>query len=135
MTVRVVGAAAFAWLGQTGVGLLRDGDYWRAWPLVASTAAYASAIAAILLALRFIARDAEPARLRPAFWLLFTLLGAALSVARAGRRDLLHRPAAARRARHDRRALEPGGRAHRRDPGAAAALSDASASRSACSRS
>ncbi|MGQ0660779.1 M20/M25/M40 family metallo-hydrolase [Sphingosinicella sp.] len=84
MIVGVVGSAAFAWIGQACVGLLRDGDYWRAWPLVASTAAYASAIAAILLAFRLIARDADPIRMRPAFWLLFTLLGAALSVLAPG---------------------------------------------------
>jgi hypothetical protein len=84
MIVGLVGATAFAWLGQTGVGLIREGDYWRAWPLVASLAAYASAIAAILLAIRFVARDAEPERLRPAFWLLYTLLGALLSVLAPG---------------------------------------------------
>ena len=75
----LVGATALAWLGQFCVGLVRDGDYWRAWPLVASMAAYASAIAAILLSLRFVARDVEADRLRPAFWLVFTLLGALLS--------------------------------------------------------
>lgn len=80
----LVGATAFAWLGQACVGLIRDGDYWRAWPLVASTATYASAIAAILLALRLVARDAEADRLRPAFWLLYTLLGALLSVLAPG---------------------------------------------------
>ena len=84
MALALVGATALAWLGQYCIGLLRDGDYWRAWPLVASTAAYASAIAAILLALRFVARDAVPARLRSAFWLLFTLLGASLSVLAPG---------------------------------------------------
>lgn len=84
MLLSLVGATAFAWLGQTMVGLIRDGDYWRAWPFVASTAAYASAIAAILLALRFVARDAEPEKLRPAFWLLYTLLGALLSLIAPG---------------------------------------------------
>jgi hypothetical protein len=84
MVLSMVGATSFAWLGQTCVGLLREGDFWRAWPLVASLAAYASAIAAILLALRFVARDAEAERLRPAFWLLYTLLGALLSVLAPG---------------------------------------------------
>lgn len=80
----LVGATALAWLGQLCVGLARDGDYWRAWPLVASMAAYASTIAAILLSLRLVARDVEAGRLRPAFWLVFTLLGALLSVLAPG---------------------------------------------------
>ncbi|MGE0180407.1 MAG: M20/M25/M40 family metallo-hydrolase [Sphingomonas sp.] len=84
MILSLVGATAFAWFGQFCVDLIRDGDYWRAWPLVVSTAAYASAIAAILLALRHIAHDAEPAKLRPAFWLVYTLLGTLLSVLAPG---------------------------------------------------
>ncbi len=84
MIAAVAGAAALAWLGQAGVDLVRDGDYWRAWPLVASTAAYASAVAAILLALRLIARDRDRTRLRPAFWLLFVALGCALAAVAPG---------------------------------------------------
>lgn len=84
MVLSLIGATALAWFGQFCVGLIRDGDYWRAYPLVASMAAYASAIAAILLALRYVAREAEPERLRPAFWLLYTLLGALLSAVAPG---------------------------------------------------
>lgn len=84
MIATVIGATAFAWGGQTVVAMIREGDFWRAYPLVTSTAAYASAIAAALLALRFVARDADRKRLRAAYWLLFTLSGALLSVIAPG---------------------------------------------------
>jgi len=84
MIATLAGATALAWLGQFAVGLLRDGDYWRAWPLVASTAAYASAIAASLLSLQFMARDADEERLRAGFWLLYVLLGAGLAILAPG---------------------------------------------------
>lgn len=79
VVVAIVGSLALAWLAQFVLGLLRSGDYWRAWPIVTTTAVYATAAAAILLALKAIARDAAPERLRAAFWLVFTFVGAAIA--------------------------------------------------------
>lgn len=73
-----------AWTGQFALGLIRSGDYWRAWPVATTTAVYACAIAGALLALRFIARDADTRRLRAAFWLLFMVQGAALTAIAPG---------------------------------------------------
>jgi hypothetical protein len=70
------GALAFA--GHFILNLVRAGDYWRAYPVVATTAVYASALAACAIALLLIAGTAERTRLRAAFWLFFTALGGAL---------------------------------------------------------
>ncbi len=77
-------AALIAGSGQALLGLLRGGDYWRAHPAVTEIAVYASAMAACLLVLIFVARDAERTRMRAAFWLLFLLGGAAISVIAPG---------------------------------------------------
>ena len=78
------GAPLAAWAGQLLVGLLRDGDYWRGYPIVTSLAVYASAIAATLLAIAFVARTVETPRLRAAFWLAFLAVGAALAIVTPG---------------------------------------------------
>jgi len=67
------GGLAFA--GHFILGLIRAGDYWRAWPVVATTAVYASALAACAIALLFITGTAERTKLRAAFWLFLTALG------------------------------------------------------------
>jgi hypothetical protein len=80
----LVGAGLLAFAGHFLVQALRAGDYWRAWPAVTSTAVYASAIAACVIGLVLVAGTAERTRLRPAFWLLFTALGAALCIVAPG---------------------------------------------------
>jgi hypothetical protein len=77
-------ATATAFAGQALLGLIRGGDYWRAYPLVTALAVYASAIAASLIVLALVAREAEAARLRAAFWLVFMALGALISVVAPG---------------------------------------------------
>ena len=74
----LVFAAAIAWAGQALIGLIRDGDYWRGYPIVTHVAVYASALSAGLIAFVLIAPKAERERLRIAFWLFFLALGAAL---------------------------------------------------------
>jgi hypothetical protein len=76
------GGLAFA--GHFLLQLIRAGDYWRAFPLVANSAVYASAIAGCVIALLYFARTRERTRLRAAVWLLFLLLGAALSALAPG---------------------------------------------------
>jgi hypothetical protein len=80
----LAGAIVLANVGQLVLGLLRAGDYWRGWPVVTLLAVYASAIAAALVALRRLARDGDARRLRAAYWLVFTLVGAAISIVAPG---------------------------------------------------
>ncbi|WP_395612991.1 M20/M25/M40 family metallo-hydrolase [Allosphingosinicella sp.] len=70
------GGLAFA--GHFILSLIRAGDYWRAWPIVATTAAYAAALAACVIALLFVAGTAERTKLRAAFWLFLTALGGSI---------------------------------------------------------
>jgi len=84
MAGTLAGSLAFAFAGHFIVQLIRPGDYWRAHPLVAREAVYASAIAAAVAALLLVARTPERTRLRAAFWLLFTALGAALCAVAPG---------------------------------------------------
>jgi hypothetical protein len=79
MATAMAGSGALAFGAHLLVQLVRPGDYWRAYPLMATTAVYACAIAACVAALLFVARTRERTRLRPAFWLLFTALGEALA--------------------------------------------------------
>jgi hypothetical protein len=75
----IAGAGAIGWGGHALVALVRAGEYWRAYPFVSHLAAYASAAAAVLIALALIGRGCERGRLRAAFWLLFAGLGGALA--------------------------------------------------------
>jgi len=75
----LAGGTALAWAGQFALGLIRVGDYWRASPVVTLSAIYASAIVAAVLAIRAIAPKAAPGKLRAAFWLVFAIVGAAIS--------------------------------------------------------
>ena len=84
MSAALGGSLALAFAGHFIVQLLRPGDYWRAHPWVTSNAVYASALAAIVVALLLLARTSERTRLRPAFWLLFSGLGAALCAVAPG---------------------------------------------------
>lgn len=84
MFVALILSGAFAFAGHFILGLIRAGDYWRAYPLVATTAVYASALAACTIGLLLVAGTAERTKLRAAFWLFFTLLGGGLCVIAPG---------------------------------------------------
>lgn len=77
MAIAIAGSATLAFAGHFVLSLIRAGDYWRAYPVVTTTAVYASALAACTAALLLIPGTAERTRLRAAFWLLFLALGAA----------------------------------------------------------
>ena len=64
--------------------LLRPGDYWRAHPLVAYLAVYATLIALQIALLRRFAGTIDRDRLRIAAWLLILILGGIASVALPG---------------------------------------------------
>ena len=78
MAVAIAGSAGLAFAGHFLLGLIRAGDYWRAYPIVATTAVYACALAAGVAGLLLVAGTAERTRLRAAFWLFFSGLGGAL---------------------------------------------------------
>jgi len=78
MAVAIAGSAGLAFAGHFLLGLIRAGDYWRAYPIVANTAVYACALTAALIGLLLIAGTEERTRLRAAFWLFFSILGGAL---------------------------------------------------------
>jgi hypothetical protein len=80
----MAGSAAFAFAAHSVVQLFRPGDYWRAFPLVTTSAVYASALFAAVLALLYVAGTRERTRLRVAFWLMFTALGGALCLVAPG---------------------------------------------------
>lgn len=75
--ILLAGLIAFA--AQAIVGLLRAGMFWRADPLWAHLAAYATAILASLVMLTTLGRRLEVHQLRIAFWLFYVLIGAALA--------------------------------------------------------
>ena len=78
----VGGTAAAAFMG-IAANLLRPGDFWRAYPLVAYLALY-SVLMLIMGALLARFDNVGRERLRAASWLLVLLLGAALSLALPG---------------------------------------------------
>ena len=84
MVLALAGSAAIAAAGETLVALFRSGNFWRGHPEVTETAVYASAIAAGLIAFLLVARNAEARQLRAAFWLVFMLGGAAISLIAPG---------------------------------------------------
>jgi hypothetical protein len=84
MAAALLGSGVLAFAGHTVVHLFRAGDYWRAYPIVTTSAVYAAALAACVIALLLAAGTAERTRLRVAFWLIFTALGAALCIVAPG---------------------------------------------------
>jgi hypothetical protein len=78
------GSALFAFAAQALVGVIRAGAWWRAFPEAAGVGIYGSALAVSLLAALSLARPIARDRLRTAFWLIFLLLGALISVIAPG---------------------------------------------------
>jgi len=79
----VIGGVAVTSLAAITLNLLRPGDFWRAYPLIAYLALYALLIlvmGALLARLPRVGRE----RLRAASWLIVIVLGAALSLALPG---------------------------------------------------
>jgi hypothetical protein len=80
----LAGSAAVAFLAQWLVGLLRPGEFWRAYPIGISSAVAASALLAAGGVLLWAARTLSADRLRAAYWLIFLLLGAGASLVAPG---------------------------------------------------
>lgn len=80
----MAGAAALSFALQFAAGLVRAGEYWRAWPEAKGLAVYLTALLASAAALLWIGRRTGRTRLRAAFWLVFLILGALLALAAPG---------------------------------------------------
>ncbi|GLR47051.1 M20/M25/M40 family metallo-hydrolase [Sphingomonas astaxanthinifaciens] len=79
----IIAATAAVYAALAVVGSLREGQFWRAHPVLTEGAIYATVIAVGLAALR-LARRLEVRKWRVAFWLVYLLLGAALSTVASG---------------------------------------------------
>ena len=80
----LVDAGLTAWLLHSLIGWLRPGAYWRAHPEWLSLAIDATAAASAATALLWLAKGVARDRLRLAYWLVFLLLGAAISAVAPG---------------------------------------------------
>lgn len=74
----LIASAALAWAGTYLMGLVREGSFWRAYPLWTHLAIYASGLVAGVAALAFLGRRLSVGQLRASFWLGFTLVGVAV---------------------------------------------------------
>ena len=82
--VALADAAVTVFLLQALIGVVRSGEWWRAHPEAISTAIDATALASSAFALLWVARAVPVERLRVAFWLLFLIVGALLSLVAPG---------------------------------------------------
>ena len=76
----VVGGSVAAGAASFIVGMLRAGDYWRAYPLVPCLAIYATMLAAMAAIWARWGRGLDRRAMRAASWLLILLLGTAASL-------------------------------------------------------
>ena len=79
----VVGVAG-AWLAVTVMGMISHGTWWRAHPETTFSAIYATTLFAALAMLRALGGNTGADKLRPAFWFLFLLVGAAIALVAPG---------------------------------------------------
>ncbi|MFL6728140.1 MAG: M28 family peptidase, partial [Sphingomicrobium sp.] len=82
--VALIIAGVSAWIALTVMGFLRAGTYWRANAELTFLAVYATTLLGELAIFRTIGAGLETERLRPAYWLLFLILGAALALVAPG---------------------------------------------------
>lgn len=80
----ILSGSALAWLIVTAVGFLRAGVYWRSHPEITFVAIYATTLLGELTILRTLGSRLETRQLRPAYWLLFLILGALLALVAPG---------------------------------------------------
>ncbi|MFN3944432.1 MAG: M20/M25/M40 family metallo-hydrolase, partial [Allosphingosinicella sp.] len=80
----LAGAAALTWLGQGAVGLVRGGDFFRAYPVAVGIALQLSALAAALPALLWLGGRLAAVQLRTAYWFYVLALGAVLTLIAPG---------------------------------------------------
>ncbi|WP_156029998.1 M28 family peptidase [Sphingomonas sp. URHD0057] len=83
-TAMVFSGSLAAGLLSFVAGLVRAGDFWRAYPLVSYLALYATLLAAMGAIWSRWGRGFDPKRMRAAAWLLILIFGSALSLALPG---------------------------------------------------
>ena len=87
-TVTIVGSVVVAtilsWLILAVVGAVRHGMFWRAHPVWTHLAVYAATIFATTVLLAAIGAGLDRTRLRPAFWLIFLIIGGAIGLIAPG---------------------------------------------------
>jgi hypothetical protein len=80
----LVAAGGLAWLVMWGLGEIRAGAFWRAYPIATQLTVYACGLLAAALAMALLGRRLSAERLRTGFWLGFVLLGAVILVVAPG---------------------------------------------------
>jgi hypothetical protein len=80
----IMGAGLACALLQFAIGFFRSGTYWRGHPEMIAVAIDILALAAGLAALTGLGRRCDAARLRSAYWLIFLVIGFALSMIAPG---------------------------------------------------
>ena len=83
LVVALLLPVAAAWSGLTVVGLLREGQFWRALPAASEFALYAGVVVIVLAMLAASRRWSLP-ELRRAWWTLFVILGGLFALAAPG---------------------------------------------------
>lgn len=80
----LIGSAALPWLVFAAIGAIRQGMFWRAEPIWALLATYASVMAVAVALLAAIGGKADRTQLRATFWLVFLLIGGAIGLVAPG---------------------------------------------------
>jgi len=80
----LAGSAVLAFAGHFLLGLIRPGAWWRAHPEAAGAAIYVTAATTCLLVMIMLARPLARDRLRSAYWLVFVIAGALISLIASG---------------------------------------------------
>jgi peptidase M28-like protein len=80
----LIGSTALSWLALALIGAARQGMFWRAQPVWAHLAAYASVMLVAVVLLATIGRRAEVRQLRASFWLVTVVIGAIIGLVAPG---------------------------------------------------
>ena len=80
----MIGSALVSWLALAAIGAVRQGMFWRAEPIWALLATYASVMLIGTVLLATIGSKADRTQLRAAFWLAFLLIGGAIGLVASG---------------------------------------------------
>src|SRR5207248_10490269 len=80
----LAGSTALSWLALALIGAARQGMFWRAQPVWAHLAAYASVILVAVVLLATIGRRTEIRQARAIFWLMTVVIGAIIGLVAPG---------------------------------------------------
>jgi hypothetical protein len=80
----IVGATILAWLLMALIGAMRPGMFWRAHPIWSHLTIYAATIFVTVTLVAAIGGTLDRTRLRPAFWLIFLIIGGAIGLIAPG---------------------------------------------------